>query len=61
MGVRPSASANAAGAGGAVSSTLAMSMVAIDKRIQEHLVNEHEVMIESVGEVLAMTRRINSN
>jgi hypothetical protein len=29
---------------------------AIDKRIQEHLVNEREFMVESVGEALAMTR-----
>jgi hypothetical protein len=30
---------------------------AIDKRIQEHLVNERELTIEGVGEALAMTRR----
>ena len=31
--------------------------VAIDKRIQEHLVNERELMLDSVGEALAIQRR----
>lgn len=31
--------------------------LAIDKRVQEHLTNEREIMIDAVGEALAMQRR----